>query len=95
MRILSVSAGRLHALAVDDSGGLWGWGSNEFGQIGDGTTADRFRPVHLATLLAVGRVVASFISLTRVACTDVGRLPDAFVLLMLERALISCTQHIA
>jgi alpha-tubulin suppressor-like RCC1 family protein len=33
---VSVSAGNAHSLAIDNKGRLWAWGSNAFGQIGDG-----------------------------------------------------------
>jgi len=32
-----LSAGSSHVLALDDEGVLWSWGSNAYGQIGDGT----------------------------------------------------------
>ena len=33
----SISAGGVHSLALDGNGTLWGWGSNEQGQLGDGS----------------------------------------------------------
>jgi alpha-tubulin suppressor-like RCC1 family protein len=42
-----VSAGRFHTLAIDGSGGLWAWGANSFGQLGDGTTTRRTSPVRI------------------------------------------------
>ena len=36
-----------HALAVTEDGRLWAWGTNTFGQVGDGTTVYRPEPVHL------------------------------------------------
>ena len=41
-----MAAGRYHALAVDDCGHLYSWGSNGNGQLGDGTTNNRYTPVH-------------------------------------------------
>ena len=35
--VTAVSAGVLHAAAIRTDGSLWMWGSNEFGQLGDGT----------------------------------------------------------
>jgi alpha-tubulin suppressor-like RCC1 family protein len=40
-----LSAGVTHACAVKSPGTLWCWGGNEYGQLGDGTTADRASPV--------------------------------------------------
>jgi len=36
-RVASVSAGGSHTVIVGEDGSLWGWGNNEFGQVGDGT----------------------------------------------------------
>ncbi len=43
--IISVVAGGCHALALDAEGGLWGWGANNVGQVGNGTTAAVPAPV--------------------------------------------------
>ena len=42
-----VSAGEDHSLAIDAGGNLWAWGWNWSGQIGDGTTLTRHRPVQI------------------------------------------------
>jgi len=39
-----VSAGGAHSLALRADGTLWGWGRNEFGELGDNTTTDRHVP---------------------------------------------------
>lgn len=39
-----VSAGDRHACAVDQNGGVWCWGANESGQIGDGSQVTRQQP---------------------------------------------------
>jgi alpha-tubulin suppressor-like RCC1 family protein len=41
----SVSCGSSHTLGVRDNGTLWGFGSNAFGFIGDGTVVSRSSPV--------------------------------------------------
>lgn len=41
----AIAAGRVHALALDSDGRLWGWGINVFGEVGDGTSVERHRPV--------------------------------------------------
>ena len=42
-----VSAGSRHTVAIRRDGTLWAWGHNSFGQLGDGTTADRNTPVQV------------------------------------------------
>jgi alpha-tubulin suppressor-like RCC1 family protein len=36
-----------HSMALGADGTVWGWGRNNFGQIGDGTTTDRTTPVRV------------------------------------------------
>ncbi|MEY9875139.1 alpha-tubulin suppressor-like RCC1 family protein [Streptacidiphilus sp. MAP12-33] len=43
--VTAVSAGIRHSLALGADGSAFGWGSNEDGQLGDGTTANRHTPV--------------------------------------------------
>lgn len=38
------------ALAVDIYGGLWAWGNNSWGQLGDGTTTNRLTPVKISEI---------------------------------------------
>lgn len=45
--ISQVFAGEQHTCALDDSGSAWCWGGNRFGQLGDGTTLSRTRPVRV------------------------------------------------
>jgi alpha-tubulin suppressor-like RCC1 family protein/uncharacterized protein YegL len=42
---IAVAAGRLHSLAMGSDGKLYAWGSNNHGQLGDGSTATRTTPV--------------------------------------------------
>ncbi|MCE3555738.1 CAP domain-containing protein [Pseudonocardia sp. RS11V-5] len=52
-RITHISTGGFHSMAVDDTGRLWTWGSNAYGEIGDGMVNvppayhDRLRPFHV------------------------------------------------
>jgi hypothetical protein len=45
--VAAVSAGYNHTIAVRTDGGLWAWGNNFEGQIGDGTIIDKHRPVKI------------------------------------------------
>ncbi|HEX2910976.1 MAG TPA: choice-of-anchor D domain-containing protein [Chloroflexia bacterium] len=40
VKIRTLAAGYTHALAIDTSNNLWGWGINDSGQLGDGTTTN-------------------------------------------------------
>lgn len=43
----SFAAGAEHALAITPDGGLWAWGANSAGQLGDGSTENRAKPVRI------------------------------------------------
>ena len=45
--VVTVAAGESHSLAFDDQGRLWAWGSNSYGQLGDGSTTNRSSPVQV------------------------------------------------
>ncbi|MFG2111457.1 Ig-like domain repeat protein [Streptomyces sp. NPDC048718] len=45
--VTTVGAGHAHNLALTTDGGLFAWGNNYFGQLGDGTTTDRHTPVEI------------------------------------------------
>lgn len=45
----SVSMGANHAVALRADGSLWAWGSNFYGQLGTGSTADQPTPVRIGT----------------------------------------------
>lgn len=44
---VNIGAGRLHSLAIEKDRSVWAWGDNDFGQLGDGTTTDRLKPVRV------------------------------------------------
>jgi alpha-tubulin suppressor-like RCC1 family protein len=46
----SLAAGRYHTCVLSSTGGLWCWGGNDFGQLGDGTTIQRLSAVPVSTL---------------------------------------------
>jgi len=45
--VADISAAGGHTLILKTDGSVWACGSNEFGQLGDGTTTDRYAPVKL------------------------------------------------
>ena len=42
--VVAIAAGGYHSLAIRSDGTLWTWGWNYLGQLGDGSTVDRWRP---------------------------------------------------
>ena len=44
IKIMDISCGSDHNLAIDENGKIYSWGSNDFGQCGDGTFNDIFKP---------------------------------------------------
>ncbi|WP_052323245.1 InlB B-repeat-containing protein [Bifidobacterium sp. 7101] len=46
---LQVSAGWQHSLALGSDGNAYAWGFNSNGELGDGTTTDRYTPVRVKT----------------------------------------------
>jgi alpha-tubulin suppressor-like RCC1 family protein len=47
IEIIDVACGSFHSVVLDKNGNVWTWGSNESGQLGDGTTTDRNTPYKL------------------------------------------------
>lgn len=74
VRLVAVSAGYVHSLGVADDGGLYSWGSGEFGQLGhrDDTTA-RLVPERVKTLQSCRVVAAAAGNAHSIAVTDTGR----------------------
>ncbi len=48
--VMQLACGTNHACALDATGAVWCWGANASGQLGDGTRADRIRPVRVVGL---------------------------------------------
>jgi len=83
--IVQVAAGNQHTCALDDTGRVWCWGDNRFGQLGNGTSADSLTPVLVrrvtdAVAIASGSDHSCAVLGTgRVACwgnNDYGQLGD-------------------
>lgn len=57
MEVTQISVGGFHFLAVFSNGDCYAWGSNQFGQVGDGSRQDRHQPVfvhHEVQLVSAG-----------------------------------------
>ena len=48
--VVAIAAGNNHTCAATNAGAVWCWGSNSYGQLGDGTTTDRGAPVAVSGL---------------------------------------------
>jgi len=56
--ITQVAAGYSHSCALDDTGHVWCWGDNTYGQLGDGTTTDHRTPARIKGLRRVTQISA-------------------------------------
>jgi len=50
---LMIATGAHHTVALKSDGTVWTWGANSSGQLGDGTTTDRFSPVQVSSLSGI------------------------------------------
>ena len=57
--IVAIAGGGKHSVALDKSGNVYTWGWNQQGQLGDGTTTDRHKPVKVPALDKVSRIDAN------------------------------------
>jgi alpha-tubulin suppressor-like RCC1 family protein len=58
--ITAVAAGNEHTLALKADGGVWAFGHNDHGQLGDGGTTDRKTPVQVGGLAAASAIAAGW-----------------------------------
>jgi alpha-tubulin suppressor-like RCC1 family protein len=56
--VVSVAAGQRHSLALHSDGTVWAWGSNEWGQLGNGMPGDSAVPVQVPGLAGMVAVSA-------------------------------------
>jgi alpha-tubulin suppressor-like RCC1 family protein len=51
--VTAIAGGGSHTIALKSDSTVWAWGSNSFGQLGDGTTIDSSTPVQVSGLTGV------------------------------------------
>jgi len=56
--VVAIAAGEYSSYALKSDGTVWAWGCNDYGQLGDGTTTDRYTPVRVKNLTGVRDIVA-------------------------------------
>lgn len=57
--IVAISAGLSFSLALADTGELFGWGDNQYGQLGDGTVIERHSPVRVGQAALAGKRITA------------------------------------
>ena len=59
--VASITAGGEHTCALTTTGGMYCWGGNSYGQLGDGSNSNRFAPVPVAGLdSGIAEIAAGF-----------------------------------
>ncbi|VDN34113.1 unnamed protein product, partial [Dibothriocephalus latus] len=64
-RVVQVTVGALHCLAVTDTGRVYSWGDNDHGQLGNGLTVVNKMP---SVVLGLPRLPANAMGNFRIAC---------------------------
>ena len=57
-RVVAVSAGGFHSLALTADGAVWSWGGGDFGQLGHGDEQEQLLPKKIETLAGQRSIVA-------------------------------------
>ena len=58
-RVVAVSAGLAHSLALTASGAVWSWGKGSGGRLGHGDEEDQQMPKHIAALQGTALAVSA------------------------------------
>jgi alpha-tubulin suppressor-like RCC1 family protein len=56
--VKAIAAGNYFIMALKEDGTVWSWGSNDYGELGDGTTMTRTMPVQVPGLTGVTAIAA-------------------------------------
>jgi len=56
--VAGISAGRYHTCALTEEGRVLCWGTNAYGELGDGTTDNRTQPVIVSDITSIGGISA-------------------------------------
>jgi alpha-tubulin suppressor-like RCC1 family protein len=64
-----VACGWEHTVAIKTDGTLWAWGSNDSGQLGDGTTISKSSPIQVSSLTDWKQIVSGY-NMTAAIKTD-------------------------
>jgi hypothetical protein len=56
--VVAISAGQTNSMALDESGNVWTWGENNFGQLGDGNTTNSDVPVEVQLPATAAQIYA-------------------------------------
>jgi len=54
----SIVAGDIHTVALMEDGTVWAWGHNYQGELGDGSTKNKYTPVQVKNLSNVKQITA-------------------------------------